>query len=125
MGCRLAGRARAEQFRRHPLRILPRSRYRLRGIYEQELSIPRGTGLTGLGTRYDFAAVREGRIKRDVIPDHTASAAQGWYFNTRREKFKDKRVREAFINAFDFEWVNATIMYKGLPKNPLRFEIPT
>ena len=38
-------------------------------------------------TRYDFPAVREGRVKRDVIPDRTASAAQGWYFNTRREKF--------------------------------------
>ncbi len=62
-------------------------------------------------TRYDFPAVREGRVKRDVIPDNTPSAAQGWFFNTRREKFKDKRLREAFINAFDFEWTNATIMY--------------
>jgi microcin C transport system substrate-binding protein len=62
-------------------------------------------------TRYDFPAFHEGHVKRDVIPDHTASAAQGWYFNTRQEKFKDKRVREAFIDAFDFEWVNATIMY--------------
>jgi microcin C transport system substrate-binding protein len=62
-------------------------------------------------TRYDFPAVRDGRVKRDVIADHTASAAQGWFFNTRREKFKDKRLREAFINAFDFEWTNATIMY--------------
>jgi microcin C transport system substrate-binding protein len=62
-------------------------------------------------TRYDFPAVRDGRAKREVLPDHTPSAAQGWFFNTRREKFKDKRLREAFINAFDFEWTNATIMY--------------
>jgi microcin C transport system substrate-binding protein len=62
-------------------------------------------------TRYDFPAVRDGGVKRDVIPDHTPSAAQGWFFNTRREKFKDKRLREAFIDAFDFEWTNATIMY--------------
>jgi microcin C transport system substrate-binding protein len=62
-------------------------------------------------TRYDFPAVRDGRVKRDVIPDRTPSAAQGWFFNTRRDKFKDKRLREAFINAFDFEWTNATIMY--------------
>jgi microcin C transport system substrate-binding protein len=62
-------------------------------------------------TRYDFPAIRDGRVKRDVIPDHTPSAAQGWFFNTRREKFKDKRLREAFIDAFDFEWTNATIMY--------------
>ena len=62
-------------------------------------------------TRYDFPAIREGRVKRDVMPDHTPSAAQGWFFNTRREKFKDKRLREAFVNAFDFQWTNMTIMY--------------
>jgi microcin C transport system substrate-binding protein len=62
-------------------------------------------------TRYDFPAIRDGRVKRDVIPDHTPSGAQGWFFNTRRDKFKDKRLREAFVNAFDFEWTNKTIMY--------------
>jgi microcin C transport system substrate-binding protein len=62
-------------------------------------------------TRYDFPAIREGRVKRDVLPDETPSGAQGWFFNTRREKFKDKRLREAFIYAFDFEWTNKNIMY--------------
>jgi microcin C transport system substrate-binding protein len=62
-------------------------------------------------TRYDFPAARDGRIKRDVISDDTPSGAQGWFFNTRRDKFKDKRVREAFIDAFDFEWTNKLIMY--------------
>jgi microcin C transport system substrate-binding protein len=62
-------------------------------------------------TRYDFSAVREGRVKQDVIPDDTPSGAQGWFFNTRREKLKDKRLREAFIYAFDFEWTNKTLMY--------------
>jgi microcin C transport system substrate-binding protein len=62
-------------------------------------------------TRYDFPAVRDGRVKREVIPDETPSGAQGWFFNTRREKFADRRLREAFINAFDFEWTNKTIMY--------------
>ena len=73
-------------------------------------------------TRYDFPAVHEERVKRDVIPDHTTDAAQGWYFNTRREKFKDKRVREAFIDAFDFEWVNATIMYGAYQRTQSVFE---
>ena len=62
-------------------------------------------------TRYDFPAMRDGRVKRDVIRDDTPSGAQGWFFNTRREKLKDKRLREAFIYAFDFEWTNKTIMY--------------
>jgi len=62
-------------------------------------------------TRYDFPALRDGRVKRDVISDDTPSGAQGWFFNTRREKFKNKRLREAFIYAFDFEWTNKMIMY--------------
>jgi microcin C transport system substrate-binding protein len=62
-------------------------------------------------TRYDFPAVRDGRVKRDIVPDDTPSGAQGWFFNTRLEKFKDRRLREAFIYAFDFEWTNKTIMY--------------
>ena len=73
-------------------------------------------------TRYDLPPVREGRIKRDTIPDHTLSAARGWYFNTRREKFKDRRVREAFIDAFDFEWVNANIMYGAYQRTQSVFE---
>ena len=62
-------------------------------------------------TRYDFPAFQDGRVKRDVIPDDTPSGAQGWFINTRREKFKDRRVREALIDAFDFEWTNKNIMY--------------
>jgi microcin C transport system substrate-binding protein len=62
-------------------------------------------------TRYDFPAIRDGRVKRDIIADDTPSGAQGWFFNTRREKFKDRRLREALVYAFDFEWTNKTIMY--------------
>ena len=62
-------------------------------------------------TRYDFPAVRDGRVKRDEIPDDTPSGAQGWFINTRRQKFADPRLREALNDAFDFEWTNKTIMY--------------
>jgi microcin C transport system substrate-binding protein len=62
-------------------------------------------------TRYDFPAFKDGRVKRATIPDDTPSGAQGWFINTRRAKFKDRRVREALIDAFDFEWTNKNIMY--------------
>jgi len=62
-------------------------------------------------TRYDFPALTEGRVKREQLPDETPSGAQGWFINTRRDKFKDPRVREALDCAFDFEWTNKTIMY--------------
>src|SRR5262249_31540087 len=44
-------------------------------------------------------------------PDDTPSGCQGWFMNTRREKFQNPMLREALIHAFDFEWTNKTIMY--------------
>jgi microcin C transport system substrate-binding protein len=73
-------------------------------------------------TRYDFPAIRDGRVKRDITPDHTPSGAQGWFFNTRRDKFKDGRLREAFINAFDFEWTNKAIMYTSYQRTHSVFQ---
>jgi microcin C transport system substrate-binding protein len=62
-------------------------------------------------TRYDFPGIRDGRVKREILPDETPSGAQGWFINTRRDKFKDRRVREALILAFDFEWANKSLMH--------------
>jgi len=62
-------------------------------------------------TRYDFPAIKDGRVKQEQLPDDTPSGAQGWFLNMRRAKFQDPRVREALCNAFDFEWTNKTIMY--------------
>ena len=73
-------------------------------------------------TRYDFPAMRDKRVKRDVIPDDTPSGAQGWFFNIRREKLKDRRLREAFVYAFDFEWTNKTIMYRSYERTHSVFQ---
>ena len=62
-------------------------------------------------TGYDFPAFREGRVKREVIERAGATGTQGWSFNTRREAFKDPRIREAIGLAFDFEWTNQNIMF--------------
>jgi microcin C transport system substrate-binding protein len=73
-------------------------------------------------TRYDFPAVKDGRVKRETLPDETPSGGQGWFFNTRREQFKDPRVREAIINAFDFEWTNKTVMYGAYERTVSPFQ---
>jgi len=62
-------------------------------------------------TGYDFAAVKDGRVKRETLPDESPLGTQGWFLNMRRDKFKDLRIREAIGLAFDFEWTNANIMY--------------
>jgi microcin C transport system substrate-binding protein len=73
-------------------------------------------------TRYDFPAVKDGRVKRETLPDETPSGAQGWFINTRREKFRDPLVREALIQAFDFEWTNKTIMYGAYARTHSPFQ---
>lgn len=71
-------------------------------------------------TQYNFPAVKDGRVKRLTLPDHTPSGAQGWFINARREKFSDPRVREALTYAFDFEWTNKNLFY-GLYKRTASF----
>lgn len=73
-------------------------------------------------TRYDFPAIRDGRVKREEFPDQRPSGAQGWFFNTRREKFKDRRLREALNYAFDFEWTNKNLMYGAYRRTRSMFE---
>ena len=73
-------------------------------------------------TRYNFPAFQDGRVKRRIFPDETPSGAQGWFINTRRAQFKDRRVREALIDAFDFEWINKTIMYGAYKRTQSVFE---
>ncbi|MCY4038326.1 MAG: extracellular solute-binding protein [Hyphomicrobiales bacterium] len=63
-------------------------------------------------TEYNFPAIEDGRVVKLALPNRLPSGAQGWFLNTRREKFSDPRVREALINAFDFEWSNRTLFYE-------------
>lgn len=73
-------------------------------------------------TSYDFPALKEGRVKQTVLPDETPSGAQGYFFNLRRKKFQDIRVRRAFNLAFDFEWTNKNLFYGSYRRTASFFE---
>jgi microcin C transport system substrate-binding protein len=73
-------------------------------------------------TRYNFPAILDGRVKKDLLPDDTPVGAQAWFINTRRDKFSDPRLREALICAFDFEWTNQNIMYGAYKRTVSVFE---
>ena len=62
-------------------------------------------------TQYNKPAVTKGFIVRKTLPDETPSGVQAFFFNMRRDKFSDARVREAIDLAFDFEWTNKTLFY--------------
>jgi microcin C transport system substrate-binding protein len=71
---------------------------------------------------YNFPALTRGEVIREEIPDESPAGGQGWYFNTRRPKFSDVRVREALACAFDFEWTNANIMFNSYVRTSSFFE---
>jgi microcin C transport system substrate-binding protein len=73
-------------------------------------------------TQYDIAAVKEGRLIKEQLPDETMSGAQGFFINLRRDKFKDVRVRQALDLAFDFEWANTNLFYKQYKRTDSVFE---
>lgn len=52
-----------------------------------------------------------GQILLEKIADKNPQGMQGFWFNLRRDKFKDPNVREAISLLFDFEWVNKTLFY--------------
>lgn len=60
-------------------------------------------------TQYDFPAVERGEIVLTEIPHRKPSGITGFVMNTRNTPLDDWRVREALIQAFNFEFVNDTL----------------
>ncbi len=62
-------------------------------------------------TAYKGKAFDEGHAIKEELPDENPTGMQAFVFNTRREIFKDSRVRMALGYMFDFEWTNKTLFY--------------
>jgi len=62
-------------------------------------------------TAYDFSAVRNGFIKRQEVAIKRTQPMQCFVLNLRRPQFENRRVRQAFSLAFDFEWANKNLFY--------------
>jgi microcin C transport system substrate-binding protein len=62
-------------------------------------------------TAYDFGAVRDGFIRRQEVAIKRTQPMQCFVLNLRRSQFQDRRVRQAFGLAFDFEWANKNLFY--------------
>jgi len=62
-------------------------------------------------TAYDFPAIKDKRVLLEEFPIRNVGVMQAFAFNTRRDKFKDPRVRRAFNYAFDFEEMNKQLFY--------------
>ena len=73
-------------------------------------------------TSYNIPAVRKGIIKKQLIENENPQGMQGFVFNTRKDIFKDKRVRQALSLAFDFEWTNKNLFYDSYKRTNSFFE---
>lgn len=58
---------------------------------------------------FDFPAIREGRVVKSEIANSRPSGIMGLVMNTRNPLFADWRVREALIEAFNFQFINLTL----------------
>ena len=56
-------------------------------------------------------AIRNGRLNKEEIAHRRPTGMQAFFFNTRREIFTDRRVRQALDYAFDFEWTNKNLFF--------------
>lgn len=65
-----------------------------------------------VGPKYDA-----GEIVKTTLQHRNTAGMQGFAFNTRRNLFKDQRVRRALILAFDFEWANSHLFYNQYVRN--------
>ncbi|MEM6811208.1 MAG: extracellular solute-binding protein [Pseudomonadota bacterium] len=73
-------------------------------------------------TGYDAPAVKDGRIVKTEIPHNRPQGMQGFVYNTRRDVFKDIKVREALSFAFDFEWSNKQFAFGSYKRSDSYFE---
>lgn len=64
-------------------------------------------------TAYVGPNFENGSIKKELIRNYSPQGMQGFAMNTRRDIFKDPRVRQAIAYALDFEWTNKSMFYSN------------
>ncbi|MDA7745843.1 extracellular solute-binding protein [Psychromonas sp.] len=77
------------------------------GAFDYRLESSSKRWSTGyVGEQFD-----SGQIVVETVADKNPQGMQGFWFNLRKDKFKDPKVREAISLLFDFEWANKTLFY--------------
>lgn len=68
-------------------------------------------------TGYNIPAVENGEIIRKETKNDLPAGAQVFSMNTRRPIFKDPKVRESIVKAFDFEWANKNLFFNAYTRS--------
>jgi peptide/nickel transport system substrate-binding protein len=67
-------------------------------------------------SQYDFPRVRSGEVVLEELPHGRPTGMTGFVMNTRRPVFQDWRVRQAMIEAFNFEFINEAMTGGAQPR---------
>jgi peptide/nickel transport system substrate-binding protein len=70
------------------------------------------TDPTRWSTGYEFPAVAAGDVILEKLIQRTPAPATGFAMNTRKPLFADRRVRDAILHVFDFEWANRNLFHE-------------
>jgi len=62
-------------------------------------------------TEYDLKEIESGDVIKKEVPSKRPRGMGGYFFNLKREKFSDVRVREAIMTLYDFEAIQRTLLY--------------
>lgn len=76
-------------------------------------------------TKYEFDAVKDGRVIKTTIPGEKSATLQAFFMNSRRPKFADTKTREAIGLAFDFEWLNELLFFGAYTRSHSYFATST
>ncbi len=71
---------------------------------------------------YQFPAVDDGRVIKSEVPVGWPAGMTALVFNTRREVFRDPKVRRALILLLDFEWINKSLFHGHYARTQSFFE---
>lgn len=77
------------------------------------LTTMRETNVAKWDAQYNFPAVQSGDIVKSLVPHQRPTGIAGLVMNTRNPVFADWRVRQAMIEAFNFEFINETLNGDG------------
>ncbi len=80
------------------------------------------TSAKNWATSYEFPSLTKGFVVKRKVDLKSPEGMQSFAFNTRRPKFQDPRVRQAFNYAFDFESANKQLFYGQYVRTDSFFE---
>ncbi|MGI9315766.1 MAG: extracellular solute-binding protein, partial [bacterium] len=62
-------------------------------------------------TEYNIKETESGDVVKEEIPSKSPRGMGGYFFNLKKPKFQDVRVREAIMTLYDFEAIQRTLLY--------------